>query len=435
MMKKSILKGIFDAVNLINWKTEFIKHKALLFCELLYNNYIHRGILFNNYVTLPHNYIKYFIPKRDHQIIIVKELINNNIIIVDNSYDKVKHISKGYKFNYNFYNNLDYILYVAPSETIINTSNSEAKNSQVLTNYMSEYIVKMLGNLSVNNDIGEKIDNYKIEKSNIILNNDIDDEQHYILMVNNKKYSDEEYNVKYGKKMAKSLGMDLILYKEKLYIDILENFITQKELHWKLTNKMKIFDIQNNIWRVNRNQTNFRLDTNITNFPSTLLNHIYFKNEPMIEIDIKNSQFAFLCYITKDLDKHFIKWCQNGIMYDKIAELLNIDRAAAKQYMFEIAFGKVKKEHDIIRNVIPKTMNYIDEYKKKNGYKAFSNLLQRKESEVMIDGLLEYLYIKGYEFLTVHDSVRVNKSMAKIIKKEIELYFKQINFKCNIGNK
>lgn len=56
-----------------------------------------------------------------------------------------------------------------------------------------------------------------------------------------------------------------------------------------------------------------------------------------------------------------------------------------KILMFRIAFDSSKKEHDQIRQIFSKTMSYINDYKRTNGYKHVSNLLQKAEAKLMID--------------------------------------------------
>lgn len=75
-------------------------------------------------------------------------------------------------------------------------------------------------------------------------------------------------------------------------------------------------------------------------------------------------------------------------------------------------------------------MKWADNYKCNNGYKLFSNLLQRKEAEIMIDGLLMRLIYKGYKVFTIHDALRVKEAEAEEIKSIAEEYFGQIAFQC-----
>ena len=163
-----------------------------------------------------------------------------------------------------------------------------------------------------------------------------------------------------------------------------------------------------------------RLDYNLTNMKSSLLNYIELDGEELVELDIANAQFSILAFITNNLDKDFIEQSQNGTLYNTIST----------DKWFRVAFDKIKSEQNNVRDLYPQTMEFIDNYKKENGYKSFSNLLQRTESLIMIDGLLNRLLDKGYDILPIHDAIRVKKSQVEEVKNEIELFFNEINFKC-----
>jgi len=156
---------------------------------------------------------------------------------------------------------------------------------------------------------------------------------------------------------------------------------------------------------------------------SDLLDYLEIDGEDLIELDIANAQFALLSYIIEDLDIDFIKKTQEGKLYNN-----------DKKEWFRIAFDKIKKEQDEYRDLYPKTMKFIDSYKKEFGYKSFSILLQNIESIIMIDGLLPRL-IDKYDVFPIHDAIRVKASQVNEVKKEIENFFKDINFKCLVRNK
>jgi hypothetical protein len=54
-----------------------------------------------------------------------------------------------------------------------------------------------------------------------------------------------------------------------------------------------------------------------------------------------------------------------------------ISEGKIKMLMFRIAFDKSKTEYDPVRKYFQKQCN-SDSYKKKNGYKIFSDLLQKQ---------------------------------------------------------
>lgn len=195
----------------------------------------------------------------------------------------------------------------------------------------------------------------------------------------------------------------------------------------------QLFDIENNIIYVDRNETNNRLDTNLTNLKSDLWECLTLDNEELVEIDIKNAQFTILSNITTELDESFISNAQNGTLYEYVAKELNTTRKEAKNLMFNVAFDKVKTKQDIIRNIFPKTMLFVDAYKKENGYKTFSNLLQKYESNLMIDGLLNHLVKKEYKVFTVHDSIKCKESDYNDVLNEIVDFMTSNNFKCSFN--
>lgn len=123
-----------------------------------------------------------------------------------------------------------------------------------------------------------------------------------------------------------------------------------------------------------------------------------------------------------------------GILYSSIGERLGISDKEAKQLMFRVAFDKVKSTNKFndIRKLFPKFMQWVDTCKRKHGYKMFSNLLQRKEAEIVIDGLLPQLISRGDEVFTIHDALRIKQSQMENIKQFVLAYFDSIAFKCHV---
>ena len=60
-------------------------------------------------------------------------------------------------------------------------------------------------------------------------------------------------------------------------------------------------------------------------------------------------------------------------------------------------------------------------------------MLQTKEAEIFIDGLLKRFEHKGFCILTKHDSVVVEEELSSEVKQDMLNYFRTINFKCTIG--
>lgn len=426
---KTILQQIKEAVNLINWQSETKRKKALELCISIYNLYIYDNGDFYRFKSLSKEYFISIIKTKSYLYEIKDNLINNNILEVNNSYNIQTGKSKGYRFNSLLIKG-EYVALSSPKINQPSISNPNNFNSSIIYNNLlssrlyhicgpklETYIHKGLQKVTFNEKVNDFIDNYDLKIEDILVNEQI--ELDYV----NIQFEDDSYrySINKAKELAKSLSRDIILYKEKCYIENVKDFLNRKTEELKLIFKKSIFEINNGIFRISRNETNRRLDYNLTNMKHELLNYINFDGEELIELDISNAQFAILSFITEDLDEEFIKLSKEGRLYN-----------GDKPKWFRIAFDKIKVDHDDIRLKYPKTMMFIDDYKSNNGYKSFSNLLQSVESLIMIDGLLNRLIDLGYNVFTIHDAIRVKKSEVDIIKKEIEKYFKEIGFECNL---
>jgi len=405
---KAILENIKKSIDRIDWKSETKKEKAIDLCICIYNLYVYNGGDFNHYLSLSKEYFIKII-KKQYMYEIKNKLIENKILEEhpSGSYNVLKGKGKGYRFNQELIKGN----YVSSSKSLFhNLYNLELYHICGLQ--VQERIQSSFERLTFKPEVNDFINTYTLKREDIKINNEIDLD--YVKL----KLENDEWRVSLDKAIELSNGVDLILYKEKCYIEPVEDFIIRKTNELRLIFRKNIFEVENNIFRINRNDTNMRLDYNLTNMKSELLDYLEIDGETLIELDIANAQFAFLAYLTKDLDSDFINKSQIGNLYD-----------GDKKEWFRIAFDKIKKEHDKHRELYPKTMKFIDEYKKEFGYKSFSNLLQKTESSIMIDGLLPRL-IKNFEVFPIHDAIRVKQSELELIKKEAELYFNEIGFKC-----
>ena len=444
MKTKSILENIKESVLKIEWNSSTKQQKALDLCISIYNLFIQDGGDFYRYKSLGSRYFYQMVGKTYADEIKFK-LIDGGILEVNNSYNVAKGIGKGYRINNDIIKGEYQCAHMCPDKYEFKDiqcahmcpSNISDQINGISDNYLSllsnhstpvslsplcpapeNLMVSEMQKLTISPKVYEYINNFTLSNSDITIDTHIVDEYVNVL------FDDEVYRYKLENaiQLAKENGKNLIKYKDKCYIDNVNTFIIRKTNDLKLIFKKSIFEIENGIFRSSRNETNNRLDYNLTNMKSDILNYLLYDGEEMVELDISNAQFAILSFITNSLDSEFIALSQTGKLYNKIS----------KEDMFRIAFDKVKKEQDDIREVFPITMKFIDEYKNKFGYKLFSNLLQKTESMIMIDNLLPYLYNKGYKVFTIHDAIRVKVSQVNEVKKEIELFFNKIGFKCNL---
>ena len=285
--------------------------------------------------------------------------------------------------------------------------------------------------------IFDKIQTTKIEDFTL----DEDIEREYI-NVSFGSLSTKTYRMSKEKAISKSKeeGKSLIQDDDRFYIESKDTFVNRKKTAILQAYQHSVNKMLNKEFYGKRNFTNNRLDTNLTNMPKILVNEICKQNN-LVQFDLCNSQFAILSHVLEDSLHtedflNFKKYSYGGKLYEYIMETLNIDnRLKAKKMMFALMFSKESLDTDLkedLRKVFPSVVEVVDNYKKENGYNNFSIMLQKKESEIFIDGLWESIKEKGFFCTPKHDSIIVKESAAQRVEDMILKYFKEINFKGKI---
>lgn len=441
MFNQSILVSIQDAVYQINDLTQLQKEKAAKICKGVFNQYSIDDTDYWQFKQFACNFFYSIVPtKRDYNLKHV--LVNNNIFDCIDSYcftkSKKNGKAKEFRFNSEFFKLKD-ITSTDKTFTYLQNSNKSTisyycphyQNPDEYSKFsgdLQHYFEQNMNKLAFDNDVDDFIATIAaVDNTSLILNNEIV-KDHFDINWDGKVYRYPKHNAIVD---AQSAGKNLINYKDKYYIDTPESFIEKKVPQLRIAYCKSVFNIKSKRFYSGRNETNYRFDSNLTGLKKDLFQKAIFDGERLTELDIANAQFAIAAYLNPSLDYDFIWNAQNGTLYRYVGEHLNISRDEAKQLMFRVAFDKVKytPEFNSLRKLFPKFMYWVDAYKREYGYKMFSNLLQRKESEIMIDGLLMQLMSKGYEVFTVHDALRVKQSQKEVIKQLVLAYFDSIGFK------
>lgn len=193
--------------------------------------------------------------------------------------------------------------------------------------------------------------------------------------------------------------------------------------------------------RFNRNPTNRRIDTNLTNMASDLRPFIV-GYDNMSYLDLKNSQPVLFNILLKskrkdatpnqieELDKYF-KLTTNGKWYEHLAIIFDCNRETAKEDWMVIAYSKnstpkYKPLKQEFKKYYPYINQIIEQYKKKN-HNQFAIELQKIESKLFIDKICKALVKENIIPYTFHDAIliptkfqsRALEIMQIILKKEI----------------
>lgn len=213
------------------------------------------------------------------------------------------------------------------------------------------------------------------------------------------------------------LGEGQCLVKDKSCYKVVvpETFLAEKKATMRLYYTNSIERLRNNCLSVKRNNTNNRLDTNLTNMSSVLVDEICRQNN-LIQIDLSNSQFTLLSnLLEKHLDtidfKLFKELTSKGELYAYIAKEIGLKSLKnGKQLMFEVLFSHHRNNSSFkkkIKELFPSVVGWIDAYKKEHGDAEFSVMLQRKESELFVDKILERIKKAKILCFSKHDSMIV----------------------------
>ena len=211
-----------------------------------------------------------------------------------------------------------------------------------------------------------------------------------------------------------------------------EQFLVKKKVTMMMYYSNSIERLKYNCISVKRNTTNNRLDTNLTNMASVLVDEICRQNY-LIQVDLSNSQFTLLTNeLSKHLDtidfKHFRELTSTGTLYSYIAKELGLKNDKnGKQLMFEIMFSNHRNNSAFkkkIKELFPSVVAWIDNYKKTDGDADFSIMLQLKESFLFIDKIFERIKKKKMLCFSKHDSMIVRsenlEQVIEIMKEEFE---------------
>ncbi len=256
--------------------------------------------------------------------------------------------------------------------------------------------------------------------------------------LNNKEYYT---TLEAALKFAKNSKCNLIKHKNKFVIADLETYIAQKKFNVSIRYKSSIKRFKPETIFVSRNETNNRLDNNLTSLGKPLLKIIKEDNH-LVEIDLANSQFAILAYMMQQ-DQDFTSTADfemfklhagNGTLYNYLAGALNVSRDEAKLIMMQVGFSSYKshsEEKTLFAKHFPSVAEYIFSYKKNSDKsEQFPIDLQTFESRLFVDHFYNQLKRDGVWVVTKHDSLLVKKETVDEVLAYLNKCAEQLNFAC-----
>jgi hypothetical protein len=426
-MKQIVLTSIGSAIDNISFaKKRYYKQAKTLVAEI-YRQFLFStdGIDFSKSKQFPISFFETIISAKCDLRIVIKELKNAEILITDDSYStgtkQTKAYCKSYLINYDllFGTTFHFTQFIG-----INKINNKIKFTKIKKNldlitvdnavfsYIPILVENQIGKIKIGSFIQQEM--IKIRMGAQVI----------------------EKHKSYWITIANRNNVALIQLKENFYIESVRRFIERKRIELNMLYTYTIENIINGNFYASRNLTNNRLDHNLTGLKKELFKFILLDGEKTTEIDICNAQFAIMSNIKIfDIDENFREITQNGTLYEFIMNQMEMTRDAAKQYMMTALFGVVQSHPKVLKKLFPRTMNSIAKFKNENGYKSFSVMLQKAESNLMIDGVYNLLTKNKIPTIPVHDSMRVKESDYIKASQLMIDYFIEKNFKCELKSK
>lgn len=173
--------------------------------------------------------------------------------------------------------------------------------------------------------------------------------------------------------------------------------------------------------RFSRNDTNRRLDTNLTNMASDLREFII-GYENMSYLDLSNSQPVLFNIILKSYSdtasdelKKEIGWYSkitlSGQWYECLQRLYGLSRDECKEIWMQIAYSEnshYMQVKNVFKTAFPEIYFLIEKIKEVN-YEQFAINLQLIESKIFIDEICKELVSQNIIPYTMHDGLLVPK--------------------------
>lgn len=420
------------------------RNHALKFINNLMKRSFREYGMIDGFVETPSNYFrKVFTTK---YLDWLNKLIFAKIIISNTSYSNYSNnnYSKSFSLNTTYISSPTIMLLLfggTPLKSVPYTFKIKDVSNEDKVNY--EKVIEDLITLKIDKEGLKLITEKEVEKikiGNYNINENVTRDAFNVYFDGEKK--DRKYWMTKEQALEKSekLKKTLIQDGDKFYIINQIDFITRKKNSVLISYNDAINKMSNKKFYGKRNPTNNRLDTNMTNMAKVLTNYICEKNK-LSQFDLMNAQFAILSDYLEDklntLDFQIFKeQSYNGTLYEYIMEKLNIkSRLEAKKMMFELMFSKEDYSTPLknkLSKIFPSVVKIVDEYKKQHGYNNFSIMLQKKESEIFIDGLWKNIKKKKIFCTPKHDCLVVREKDADKVEEIVREYFEKIGFKGRI---
>ena len=179
-----------------------------------------------------------------------------------------------------------------------------------------------------------------------------------------------------------------------------------------------------------------RYHSNLTNLRSDLRKCLRVDGQPLVQIDISNSQPLFQAVVTERLGvacPAYKRACEEGRLYEFLGDKTGLTRARTKQQMMSsVFFGRNdsrSRTKRAFRKHFPEVAALLDKIKA-DDHAELARLLQRAESDFVVRTVCDRLRRKRPKMFvaTIHDSIVTNsRENAETILETMREEFVKLN--------
>lgn len=338
-----------------------IKQHAYKILDLIFVDYLQEELLFESYRDYPSKYWKKAVA--EHYERAIQELEKNEVIHINHSYSTINEQSKKYRINPDLIeDDLKKVVY-------IDFAPEEKQNSYICK--MTRGVLRMLriDKVAAKRFVKHYVESGEVE-AGLRFNNDVLNANNLPILY--KPEGSRVFKKRYMRKekaleLAESLGLDLIEDKRKIIIHDKETYVNRKKHQVRFSYMMQIEKISTRTFYAKRNDTNSRLDSNLTNIASVLIPFLTLDGEQLVGLDLANSQFVFLASLIEEglFNKYILK-ATNG--KSKVVEKTNAKNRTKIDSI--ISFNKYKQDKNIIES-INKAERVIERFKNNKEWQAY----------------------------------------------------------------
>jgi hypothetical protein len=159
-----------------------------------------------------------------------------------------------------------------------------------------------------------------------------------------------------------------------------------------------------------------RYHSNLTNLRSDLRRHLRVDGQPLVQIDISNSQPLFQAVVAEQRGvacPEYRQVCEDGQLYEFLGDRTGLTRKRAKQQMMSsVFFGRNdsrSRTKGAFRKCFPEVAALLEDVKA-DDHAELARLLQRAESDFIVRTVCDRLRRQhpGMFVATIHDSIVTN---------------------------